>query len=158
MKYKFGDTLIKNNRAYIIIGDGAVGEEQHYYLQSRSGTLAIKNKDQIDKLIKRGYELHKDHCNLTYPVARDFKVGDLIVGRRQNEETGKYEKQTGIIISIRRRKRWWHDKKTTKVFMIAWSSGEHIQHYWTQIEHYFVPFVWHNMTTYRKWKHLPVVK
>ena len=59
MKYKFGDALIKNNRAYIIVGDGAIGEEQHYYLQSRSGTLAIKNKQQIDNLIKRGYEYYK---------------------------------------------------------------------------------------------------
>ena len=158
MKYKFGDTLIKNNRAYIIVGDGAIGKEKFYYLQSRSGTLAIKNKDQIDNLIKRGYEYYKGHCNLTYPVARDFKVGDLIVGRRQNEETGKYEKQTGIIISIRSRKRYWHDKKANKMFVIAWSNGEHKDHFWSDIEHRFVPICWNKLTTYHKWKHLPVVK
>ena len=158
MKYKFGDTLIKNNRAYIIVGDGAIGKDKFYYLQSRSGSLAIKNKEQIDNLIKRGYEYYKGHCNLTYPVARDFKIGDLIVGRRQNEETGKYEKQTGIIISIRSRKRYWHDKKANKMFVIAWSNGEHKEHYWTSIEPRFVPLVWHKMSTYHKWKHLPVVK
>ena len=158
MKYKFGDTLIKNNRAYIIVGDGAIGKEKFYYLQSRSGSLAIKNKEQIDNLIKRGYEYYKGHCNLTYPVARDFKIGDLIVGRRHNEVTGKYEKQSGIILSIRRRKRWWYDKKTNKVFVIAWSNGEHKDHFWSQIEYLFVPHRWHRISTYHKWKHLPVVK
>ena len=68
MKYKFGDALIKNNRAYIVLGEGGIGEYHQYYLQSRSGTLAIRSKEQIDNLIKRGYELHKGHCNLTYPV------------------------------------------------------------------------------------------
>lgn len=158
MKYKFGDTLIKNSRAYIVVGDGSIGEHEFYYLQSRSGSLAIKNKDQIDNLIKRGYQLHKGHCDLNYPVARDFKIGDLIVGRRQNEETCKYEKQTGIIINIRRRKYYYSDKKPTKMFVIAWSNGEQKEHYWTSIEYHFVPFAWRKVTAYRKWKHLPVIK
>lgn len=159
MKYKFGDTLIKNNRAYIIVGDGAIGEHQFYYLQTRSGSLVLRSEQQLNRLIvKLGYELHLQLCNPKYPSMNDFRIGDLIVGRRQNEETGKYEKQSGIILNIRRRKRWWYDKKSTKVFVIAWSNGEHKDHFWPQIEYHFVPLVWHKVSTYHKWKHLPIVK
>jgi hypothetical protein len=155
--YNFGDTLIKNNRAYIVVGDGAIGKEKHYYLQTRSGTICIRSKEQIDNLLnKRGYKLYKNHCNPIYPVVGDFKIGDLIVGRRWNEESGKYIKQTGIIINIRRKKLW---KGYTKEFNVLWSDGKYREHVWTQIEYHFMLFSWRSeKSSYYDWKHLPIIK
>ena len=157
MKYNFGDTFIKNNRAYIVVGEGAVGKEQHYYLQTRSGTISTRSKDQIDNLLnKRGYKLYKNYCNPIYPVLRDFKIGDLIVGKRWNEEALKYTKQTGVVINIRRKKLW---KGYTKELKILWSDGQQKEHMWTQIEYHFILFAWRKYTgPFYRWKHIPVVK
>ena len=156
-KYNFGDTLIKNNRVYIVVGEELIGKEQHYYLQTRSGTISTRSKDQIDNLLnKRGYKLYKNHCNPIYPVLRDFKIGDLIVGRRWSDEAEKHIKQTGIIINIRRKKLW---KGYTKEFIVLWSNGQQKEHMWTMIEHHFVTFAWrYPKSSYYNWKHVPVVK
>lgn len=158
MKYKFGDTLIKNNRAYIVLGEGGVGEYHQYYLQTRSGTLLIRGKKELDNLInKRGYKLYKSHCNPVYPDIKDFNIGDLVIGRRWDYELGKYTKQTGIVMGIRRKKYGWLHGYTKQLRML-WSNGEHEDCFWPSIDCHFVAYSWRPITRYYRWKHIPVVK
>ena len=90
MKYNVGDTLIKNNRAYIVLGEGAAGKDKFYYLQTRSGSLVLRSEQQLNRLIvKLGYELHLQLCNPKYPSMNDFRIGDLIVGRMKKQVSTK---------------------------------------------------------------------
>ena len=157
-KYKFGDTFIKNKRAFIVVDY----KDKVYHLQMNGGTLVSRSVDELDDLVnKLEYKLFPGMCDLKFIEGKDFHVGDMIIGRQRGKE-GWYnsKKRVGIVIKNTKRKPYyWACKKFNHIKVIWSDTGER-----EVIQYTNTFFELFNKTTYNRhsnrirWKLIPVVK
>jgi len=157
-KYKFGDTFIKKNKAYIVLDY----KDKIYYLQTRAGTLISRSVDELDDLVERlEYTYYPGLCDPKFITAGDFHIGDMVIGRKEGVET-RYsnKKRVGIVIGKSVRRCAWFDKQTNHYIKIMWSDNGQVEKYSFTKELFYLFNKYYSNTTFHKfrWKLLPVVK
>jgi hypothetical protein len=161
--YNFGDTFIKNNRAYIVVGKEGKRKDKFYYVQTRSGKLLTRSQVELDDLVERlEYKYEPGLCNPKFVCARDIKPGDMIVGRCFNKSGWGYsnKKRAGIVISKRTRRDFYWSGKHEQVIKIMWTDGGETRDYNFRSElFYYFNKKWNNNNFHREyWTHIPVLK
>jgi hypothetical protein len=160
-KYNFGDTFIKNNRVYIVVGEEGKRKDKFYYVQTRSGKLLTRSEKGLDDLVEKlNYEYQPSLCDPKFITARDLKIGDMIVGRCKSPTGYGYiaKKRAGIVVGKSGSKNW--SGKNDRIIKIMWADTG-------QVEKLFFNYVlfrkfnkcignavWNKF----RWKHVPVVK
>jgi hypothetical protein len=121
-KYKFGDTFIKNKRAFIVVDY----KDKVYHLQTNGGSLVSRSVDELDDLVKcLDYTLM---CNPKFIEGCDFHPGDMIIGRQPAVEGWyNHKKRIGIVIKNTKRKPYhWATKKYNHIKVI-WSDNGQVE-------------------------------
>lgn len=124
-KYKFGDTFIKNKRAFIVVDY----KDKVYHLQTNGGSLVSRSVDELDDMVnKLEYKLFSGMCDPKFIQGSDFHVGDMIIGRQPAKEGWyNHKKRVGIVIGNSKRKPYpWASKKYNNI-KIMWSDTGEIQ-------------------------------
>ena len=124
-KYKFGDTFIKNKRAFIVVDY----KDKVYHLQMNGGTLVSRSVDELDDMVnKLEYNFIPGMCDPKFVEGKDFHVGDMIVGRHYAKEGWyNHKKRVGIVIGNSKRKPYpWASKKYNNI-KIMWSDTGEIE-------------------------------
>lgn len=157
-KYKFGDTFIKENKAYIVLDY----KDKIYYLQTRAGTLINRSVDELDDLVERlEYTYYPGFCDPKFIVAGDFHIGDMVVGRKDGVESRfSHKKRVGIVIGKSVRQSAWYDKQRQHYIKIMWSDNGQIEKYNFTKQLFCLFNKYHWDTTFHKfrWKLLPLIK
>jgi hypothetical protein len=156
-KYKFGDTFIKDNKAYIVLDC----KDKTYYLQTRGGTLVTRSKDELNDLIQRlEYTFYPGLCDPKFITANDFHIGDMIIGRQSGKEDWyNHKKRVGIVIGKSVKRPSWFSNKKRYFIKIMWSDNSEIESInFGYIDKFFNKY--NCDTTFHKfcWKLVPVVK
>ena len=124
-KYKFGDTFIKNKRAFIVVDY----KDKVYHLQTNGGSLVSRSVDELDDLVNElEYNFIPGMCDPKFITANDFHIGDMIIGR-QNGKNDWYinKKRVGIVLGKSvRRPSCFSDKKRYFI-KIMWSDNSEIE-------------------------------
>jgi hypothetical protein len=159
--YNFGDTFIKNNRAYIVVGKEGKRKDKFYYVQTRSGKLTTLSQDELDDLVERlDYKYEPGLCDPKLVYQKDIKPGDMIVGRCFNKSGWGYsnKKRAGIVISKKSSKDW--AGRCDSVIKIMWTDGGETNDYRFRSELFYrFNKKWNNNNFHREyWTHLPAVK
>jgi hypothetical protein len=160
-KYNFGDTFIKNNRAYIVVGEEGKRKDKFYYVQTRSGKILTRSQDELDDLVGRlEYKYEPGFCDPKFIYGRDIKPGDMIVGRCWNKSGWGYsnKKRAGIVISKKSSKDW--AGRYDQVIKIMWTDGGETKDYHFRSDLFYrFNKKWSNNNFHREyWTHLPAVK
>jgi len=156
-KYKFGDTFIKNKRAFIVVDY----KDKVYHLQTNVGSVVTRSRDELDDLVNRlEYNFIPAICDPKFIEGKDFHVGDMIVGRKQNQY-GVYgrKKRVGIVIGNSKRKPYpWASKKYNNI-KIMWSDNGEIEVIrYTDVFFYLFNKAVEPSIYGFSWKLIPVVK
>ena len=159
--YNFGDTFIKNNRAYIVVGKEGKRNDKFYYVQTGCGKLLTRSQDELDDLVGRlEYKYEPGFCDPKFVYGRDIRPGDMIVGRCWNKSGWGYssKKRAGIVISKTPSRDW--AGRYDPVIKIMWTDGGETRDYrfGTELFYYFNK-KWNNNNFHREyWTHIPVLK
>jgi len=160
-KYNFGDTFIKNNRVYIVVGEEGKRKDKFYYLQTRTGKLLTRSQNELDDLVERlGYSYTSKLCDPKFVCSRDLKIGDMIIGRRVKENGWGYssKKRAGIIISKTSKKMRWN-RKYDQLIKIMWAdTGKIEKWFFRELFYYFNKKYNNDYFHLESWKHVPAVK
>lgn len=156
-KYKFGDTFIKNKRAFIVVDY----KDKVYHLQTNGGSLVSRSVDELDDLVNElEYTLVPAMCNPKFIGPNDFHIGDMIVGRQRGKNDWyNNKKRVGIVLGKSvRRPSWFSDKKRYFI-KIMWSDNSEIESInFSYIDRYFNNYCFYDCSKYNRWKLIPVVK
>ena len=119
-KYKFGDTFIKNKRAFIVVDY----KDKVYHLQTNGCSVVTRSRDELDDLVNRlDYTFIAGMCNPKFIEGSHFHPGDMIIGR-QPAVQGWYnhKKRVGIVIKNTRRKPYYWANKKYNYIKVIWSD------------------------------------
>lgn len=156
-KYKFGDTFIKENKAFIVLDC----KDKTYYLQTRGGTLVTRSVDELNDLIQRlEYTFYPGLCDPKFITANDFHVGDMIIGRGRGKECWyNKKKRVGIVIGKNVRRASWVCMKKRYFIKIMWSDNSEIENInFSYVDSYFNKHYSDKYFNYHRWKLVPIVK
>ena len=156
-KYKFGDTFIKNKRAFIVVDY----KDKVYHLQTNGGSLVSRSVDELDDLVNElEYNFIPGMCDPKFITANDFHVGDMIIGRGRGKECWyNKKKRVGIVIGKNVRRASWVCMKKRYFIKIMWSDNSEIENInFSYIDSYFNKHYSDKYFNYHRWKLVPIVK
>ena len=156
-KYKFGDTFIKNNQAYIVLDY----KDKTYHLQTRCGKLVVRSVDKLDEMVEqRKFVFCAGLCDLKYITAKDLNIGDMIVGRHIGNYSYISKRRIGVVFGKRTIRRSRCYPRGEQLIKIQWLDTQSIETYqFAYLDQFFnkYPFSKYKNPNF-SWKHIPAIK